>query len=170
MMGGVCHFLFTLGSIAATSTLHTHDKFLRGRGSVNCNQLSKNDFSLFKINTMNVQTFQFPDAVLRQFAQTGRQFGRTADLFDGVQKTINSIREARQLDETATADFYQMYLLTQTWNYRHDPAAGKVLASEVQKLMAAKVKVAYKDTPEPFLKMTPPIQAKMEEVNAWFTE
>jgi len=117
---------------------------------------------------MNVQTFQFNDAVLRQFAQTGRRIRQTADLFDGVQKTINSIREARQLDEAATADFYQMYVLAQTWNYRHDPAAGKVLASEVQKLMAAKVRVPYRDAPQPFLLMTPPIQAKMEEVNSWF--
>ena len=117
------------------------------------------------------QEFSVNDPLLREMSSLGKSLLSKARIFENVFGAIvNKLRKGQQVDDYLTADLCMAYSLIQTHNKAHSPETGKRYAVEVQKWQLAKVRVPYTDEPQPFLKTTPAIAAKLDEIHAWFTE
>lgn len=118
---------------------------------------------------VQVMEFEVSDKVLREMQAQGKSILSTARIFENTFAAIvTRLRKGTQVEDYLTANLMQAYYILQTHNKAHDPEAGKVLADEVKRWQAAKVRVPYRDGLFPFLDCTAAITARINEVHGWF--
>jgi hypothetical protein len=119
---------------------------------------------------VQVMEFEVSDKVLREMQAQGKSILSTARVFENTFAAIvTRLRKGTQVEDYLTAELNAgIPPHCKRTTKPTTTEAGKVLADEVKRWQAAKVRVPYRDGLFPFLDCTAAITARINEVHGWF--